>query len=116
AGRLEDAGDALDPQAIAAYKERLEDLRDAEAEAEAHNDPARAARARAEIDAIAGELARGVGLGGRARKASSSAEKARVNVRQRLHDAMTRIAEHSPSLAKHLRQSIKTGAFCSYDP
>ena len=116
AGRLEDAGDALDPQAIAAYKERLEDLRDAEAEAEAHNDPVRAARARAEIDAIAGELARGVGLGGRARKASSTAEKARVNVRQRLHDAMTRIAEHSPALAKHLRQSIKTGAFCSYDP
>jgi tetratricopeptide (TPR) repeat protein len=115
-GLLEDAGDALDAQAIAAYKHRLEDLREAETEATEHNDLARAAAARAEIDALANELARGVGLGGHARKASSTTEKARVNVRQRLLDAMTRIAEHSPALGKHLRQAIRTGTFCSYDP
>jgi hypothetical protein len=116
AGHVEDAGDALDAEAIAAYKRRLEDLREAEAEATEHHDPVRAGRAREEIEALAGELARGVGLGGRGRKASSTAEKARVNVRQRLLDAMTRIAEHSPTLAKHLRQAVRTGAFCSYDP
>ncbi len=116
AGHVEDAGDALDAQAVAAYKRRIEDLRDTCAEAAAHNDPTRAARARAEIEAISEELARGVGLGGRARKSSSTAEKARVNVRQRLLDALTRIGEHSPALAKHLRQAIRTGTFCCYDP
>lgn len=116
AGLVEDAGDVLDAKAIAAYKCRVEDLRDAEAEATGHNDAARAARAREEIEALASELTRGVGLGGRRRKASSTAEKARVNVRQRLLDAMTRIAEHSPALAKHLRQAIRTGIFCCYDP
>jgi hypothetical protein len=115
-GHVEDAGDALDARAIAAYRARLEDLRDAEAEATAHNDPGRAARAREELEAITSELARGVGLGGRARKASSTAEKARVNVRQRLQDAITRIAAHSPALARHLRRSLRTGTFCCYEP
>jgi hypothetical protein len=115
-GHVEDAGDVLDARAIAAYKRRLEDLRETEAEATKNADTLRAARAREEIEALASELAQGVGLGGRGRKASSTAERARVNVRKRLLDAMTRIGEHSPSLAKHLRQSISTGIFCSYDP
>lgn len=115
AGHVEDAGDILDARAIAAYKERLADLREVEAQAEVHNDPVRAGRAREEIEALASELARGAGLGGRSRKAASTTEKARVNVRQRLLDAMTRIAEHSPALAKHLRQTIRTGTFCCYD-
>ncbi len=115
-GHVEDAGEVLDAQAISAYRSRLQDLRDVEAEAASNNDIARVARVRLEIEAITEELARGVGLGGRGRKASSSAEKARVNVRQRLQDAIGRIDAHSPALAKHLRQALRTGAFCCYDP
>ncbi len=115
-GHVEDAGDVLDAQAITAYKRRLEDLRDAEAEASRNNDDHRASRIREEIEALSTELARGVGLGGRGRKASSSAEKARINVRKRLLDAITRIGEHSPALAKHLKRAIRTGTFCSYEP
>ncbi len=115
-GHVEDAGEQLDAQAIAAYKRRLEDLRDVEAEATRHGDTHRAGRVREEIEALTSELSRGVGLGGRGRKASSTAEKARINVRKRLLDVFTRIGEHSPALAKHLRRSIKTGIFCSYDP
>jgi hypothetical protein len=115
-GHVEDAGEVLDARAIAAYKRRLEDLREAETEAMKHNDTERAARVHAEIDALASELAHGVGLGGRARKASSTAEKARINVRKRILDAISRIREHSPALAKHLERSIRTGIFCSYDP
>lgn len=115
-GHVEDAGEAIDAEAITAYKQRLEDLRDAELEASTHGDSTRAARARDEMAAIARELARDVGLGGRARKAASTTEKARVNVRQRLNGAFTRIAEHSPALAKHLRQTVRTGTFCRYDP
>ena len=115
-GHVEDAGDVLDPRAIGAYKRRLEDLREAEAEATEHDDIHRAARVREEIDALASELAKGVGLGGRGRKASSTAEKARINVRKRILDAISRIREHSPALAKHLERSVRTGTFCSYDP
>ena len=88
-GHVEDAGEVLDARAIAAYKRRLEDLRDAEAEATKHDDTHRAARVREEIEALASELAQGVGLGGRGRKASSTAEKARINVRKRILDAIT---------------------------
>lgn len=115
-GHVEDAGEVLDARAIAAYKKRLEDLREAEAEATQNNDTHRATRAREEIEALTTELAQGVGLGGRGRKAASTAEKARINVRKRILDAITRIREHSPALAKHLERSIRTGTFCSYNP
>jgi hypothetical protein len=65
---------------------------------------------------VARELAAGLGLGGRARKVSSNAERARVNVRKRVLDAITRIGEHNPALAKYLEQTVKTGTFCSYRP
>ena len=62
-----DAGPALDSQAKAEYRSRLEDLRAEIEEAEAFNDPERAARAREEMDFIAHELSAAVGLGGRDR-------------------------------------------------
>ena len=76
-----DAGELLDKEAIAEYRERLTRLSRTElAEAESWSDTGRAARARAERDAIANELARGVGLGGRARRASA---RRRARARQR---------------------------------
>ena len=62
-----DAGPALDSQAKAEYRSRLEDLRAEIEEAESFNDPERAARAREEMDFIAHELSAAVGLGGRDR-------------------------------------------------
>ncbi|MDQ3646505.1 MAG: AAA family ATPase, partial [Actinomycetota bacterium] len=64
---LGDAGEILDATAKAAYKRRLEDLREDLEEAQAFNDPERAARAQDEMDALVAQLAAGVGLGGRAR-------------------------------------------------
>jgi tetratricopeptide (TPR) repeat protein len=116
AGHVEDAGEALDRQAIAGYRERLTDLKEQLARAEEWNDEGRAAVAREEIEFLAGELARGVGLGGRPRRAAASSEKARVNVRRRLLDAIDKIAEHSPTLGRHLTWAVKTGTFCVYHP
>jgi hypothetical protein len=111
-----DAGPLLDAEARAAYRDRYEDLEQAIAEAEADNDSARAEKARVERDLLADELARGVGLGGRERRAGAAAERARVNVQRRLKDALDRIAAADPELGRHLSRSLRTGTFCRYDP
>jgi hypothetical protein len=85
-------------------------------EAERFNDVERAARLREELDFIAAELSRAVGLGGRDRKAGSAAERARVNVTRAIRGAVRAIAEHDARLGHHLERSVKTGIFCTYDP
>jgi tetratricopeptide (TPR) repeat protein len=72
---LGDAGTMLDATAKAAYRARLAELRAEIEEAEGGNDPARAAKARDELDFLVAELARAVGLGGRDRRAASHAER-----------------------------------------
>jgi hypothetical protein len=111
-----DAGELLDDEARAAYRERIDELRETIAEAESFGDAGRRERAQAELEALTAELARAVGLGGRARRAGSAAERARVAVQRRLKDALERIAEAAPDLGDHLARTVYTGAFCSYRP
>lgn len=111
-----DAGELLDPTARAAYKRRLADLQDDLEEAERFADLGRAERARHEIDFLTAELARGVGLGGRARRAGSAAERARQNVCRTIAAALKKIADVSPGLGQHLAATVSTGMFCCYDP
>jgi hypothetical protein len=111
-----DAGPRLDGRAIAAYRQRLLDLREELADAEHAADVARAERARAEIDALTDELASAVGLGGRDRRAASAAERARTAVQKRLRDAIRKITDVLPELGVHLEQTVYTGMFCGYLP
>jgi non-specific serine/threonine protein kinase len=113
---LGDAGELLDATAKAAYKARLEDLRSELDEAERFDDPRRAAKAREEIDFLAGELARAVGLGGRDRRAASHSERARLNVTRAIRAAMRNLARADPALGRHLSSTIRTGRYCSYVP
>ena len=110
-----DSGDAvLDERARAVYRERLADLHRELDDAERCNDAGRVARARAELDFIAGELASAVGLGGRGRRAGSPMERARKAVASRIRFSLTHIARVHPALARHLRRYIRTGTFCTY--
>lgn len=111
-----DAGEVLDPQARAAYKQRIEDLRAELEEARAFNDPGRTAQAQAELDFLMQELGRAVGFAGRVRKATSPSERARVNVTRALKTAIEKIGKSHPALGQHLARTIKTGTFCSYTP
>jgi tetratricopeptide (TPR) repeat protein len=111
-----DAGSILDPQAKAAYRRRLADLQEDLDEAKMFNDGERAARAQTEIDFLAQELAAAVGLGGRDRRASSAAERARVRVTLAIRSAMSRIDEAHPALGAHLVETVRTGLYCSYRP
>jgi tetratricopeptide (TPR) repeat protein len=110
------AGEMLDAQARSEYKHRLEELREELAEAQAFNDRFRAGRVQEEIEALAGELARGMGLGGRARKAASHAERARLNVTRAIGSAIKKIGGHDAALGRYLEASVSTGIFCSHAP
>ena len=111
-----DAGEAVDAQAIDSYRLRAQALREQIEEAEQNADLHRAERAREELDALSEELSRSVGAFGRARRAGSNSERARVNVQCRLKDVIERARASAPALAAHLERSLKTGTFCSYRP
>ncbi len=111
-----DAGELLDEAALATYRARVTELREALEEAETWHDAGRAEQARDELEALQDELARAVGLGGRVRRAGGAAERARVNVQRRIKDAIRRATRLDPELGRHLERSIKTGAFCRYEP
>ena len=64
-------------------------------EAEASR-PGAAAPARQELDFLATELARAVGLGGRDRRAASHAERARLNVTRAIKAAMRNLSRRTP--------------------
>ena len=109
------SGDAvLDHRARADYRERLAGLHRELEDAERCNDEGRVARARAEFDFIAGELASAFGLGGRGRRAGSPIERARKAVASRIRFSLAHIARVHPALASHLRRYIRTGTVCSY--
>jgi tetratricopeptide (TPR) repeat protein len=109
-------GPMLDNQARDAYRRRLAELREELEDAEALSDLGRAENLRSEIDFITRELSRAFGLGGRKRSAGDAAERARVNVRRRIKDAIDRIREQAPGAGKYLENTIKTGRYCKYSP
>ncbi|MGH7319993.1 MAG: ATP-binding protein, partial [Candidatus Rokuibacteriota bacterium] len=85
------AAEILDPQARRAYEARIVELEEEIAEAEVRNDTERAARARGESEFLARELSAALGLGGRPRRATDEAERARKAVAWRIRDALRRI-------------------------
>jgi hypothetical protein len=62
------------------------------------------------------QLTAAYGLGGRARRAGSDAERARTAVTARVRDAIRHLAAAHPELGRHLERSIRTGTFCVYEP
>jgi hypothetical protein len=111
-----DCGPALDARAVQGYRRRLLDLREELSEAEAFADGARAERARAEMDLLTRELARAVGLGGRARRTGQAAERARTAVQKRIREAIRRMEHALPGVGRHLDGTVRTGIFCGYFP
>jgi hypothetical protein len=111
------ARDALiDEAAITSYRTRLRELLVEEDDAEGAGDLARAMRARSEREAIEDQLAADLGLGGASRRAPHWVERARKAVRRRIDASLKRIETEHPAAGRHLRRSVRTGAFCTYDP
>jgi len=111
-----DLGEVVDAQARAAYRGRLLELDEQEADADARGDQQRSIALASERDALVAQLSAAYGLGGRARRAGHPAERARTAVTARIRDALRRINAAHPALGAHLRKSVNTGTFCGYHP
>jgi len=109
-----DAGELLDLRARSAYRARVKALEPMIAEAERTGAGERARTARAELDFIATELARAVGLGGRLRRAGSRSERLRQSVTKRVREAIQRIADQDPEVGGYLGQQVRTGVYCCF--
>jgi tetratricopeptide (TPR) repeat protein len=110
------ADEVLDDRAKAAYRRRLAELDSDIDEAEANGDTYRAAKARAEKDALLAQLSAAVGLGGRDRRLGDERERARKAVAARIRDAIDHIGHADPALGQHLRTAVQTGTWCTYAP
>lgn len=110
------AGDVLDARARAVYRARLAELRAEQEEARDWNDPERAARRTAEIDALLRELGAALSRGGRPRRVAGDAERARISVTRALRAAIARIAEVDAEAGAHLAATVRTGTYCCYRP
>jgi hypothetical protein len=109
-------GDVIDRQALAAYRKRLAEI-DAElAEFRQWGDAARIERLEDEREALLAEVRLATGLGGRPRQVGGTPERARVAVRKAVAAAIERIADVDASLGRLLRDCVRTGARCIYDP
>ncbi|MFP3899751.1 MAG: hypothetical protein ACLFXM_02770 [Acidimicrobiia bacterium] len=106
----------IDEQARDAYRRRLAEVEDDIEEAARTNDLGRLELAQRDRDYLVAELAQAVGLGGRSRATGGTAERARTSVTRSLRYAITRLAEHHPTLATHLERAVRTGTYCSYTP
>ena len=100
---LGSAGPLLDGAAIAAYRARLQRLKAAGGPAD-------------EIAFLEAELGAGAGRGGRERFAGRAAEKARVNLTQRIRAAIQRLAAADEALGRYLADHVRTGLSCRFEP
>lgn len=113
---LGDAGEVLDADARTAYRRRVEQLRADCEEALGCDAYDRAEALQAEIDQLVAQLAQAFGLGGRARRASSAAERARLNVTRAIRSAIHRIEEVLPDAGAALDRHVRTGLYSTYQP
>ena len=97
--------------------QRLGDLDGELAEAEENADLGRLERLRAERSMLAGELAGALGLGGRV--PGSPATRPSGPARPSPCASARRVKHHraqDEALARHLRNTVRTGRLCSYEP
>jgi hypothetical protein len=113
---VNDAGPVIDARATWEYRGRLDELRSELEEASQWADLERAASIQREIELINRELASAYGLNGHRRRLDDQIERMRKAVKNRIHDAIVRIAKQNPVLGRHLTNAIRTGLLCRYSP
>lgn len=108
-------GALVDASAGAAYEHRLAALPAEVAAAEAAGDRVGAAVARGEHDVLQAELAE-LRAGDPTGPRPTALERARRVVATRIRLAVDRVEEVDAAAGRHLRNAVRTGTFCSYEP
>jgi uncharacterized membrane protein YccC len=108
--------DMLDDRARNEFRARVQAIEEDLEEARSFNDLGRIERLEQERDAILAELRVATGLGGRSRKLKDPSERARKAVSARIRESIQRIAEAHPTAGEHFADTVRTGAFCCYEP
>lgn len=111
-----DTGLVLDERARREYEARLIELQQELADAEDDHDRGRAEKAGMEMELLLAQLTAATGLGGRGRRAGSSTDRIRSAVTWRIRAAIKRIDAQHPELGAHLRDAVRTGTWCAYQP
>jgi hypothetical protein len=111
-----DHGDVIDRRALASYRRRLAEIDAGLDEAHDWSDNGRSEALAVEREAILEQVAAATGLGGRQRRTGASAERARIAVRKAIASAIARIDDRDAATAKLLRDTIRTGSACTYEP
>lgn len=114
--RGEDAGEILDDKAKNTYRHAILELKEELELAKQAGQETRAEEIEEEIDALVRQLREGFGLYGRARRAASTTERARLNVSRAIRAAIEKVSEGDLEFSKLLGSTIRTGTFCSYVP
>jgi tetratricopeptide (TPR) repeat protein len=104
----------IDDEARDAYRRRLAEVDEDIDDATRLNDLGRIELAQRDREYLIAELTSAAGLGGRHRTTGGSTERARTSVTRSIRYALGRLAEHHPTVAAHLDQSVNTGTYCAY--
>jgi hypothetical protein len=94
----------------------LQSIDDELREAEQNEDTGRREILTAEKEWLLDELKSDTAFQGHLRRFAAEPEKARKAVSHAIDRALGRIKEHHPVLANHLREHIKLGIACRYEP
>ena len=113
---VEQGIELIDQKAKEDYQQKILNLQEDIAEAENMNKVGEVSKLQEEYDTLLEHLTSSLGIDGKARKTSSSIDKARSAVTWRIRSSIKKLQEVHPSLGKHLSASVKTGTFCAYRP
>lgn len=110
------AHELIDQEAMASIKTRLKECQEELEEAVNNNDIASETHYREEIRKLEDYLSASINLSGNPRKSPDATEKTRKNVTIAITRSLNAIQKQHDSLGRHLRNSIRTGAYLIYSP
>jgi hypothetical protein len=106
-----------DPEAMAAYRARYEDLKAEIEEARANNDSGRESKLQEEMEDLAAQIQRDRGPGGKLRREADDRDKVRKAVLAALRRTVFEIRKYDRRLAEHLQPpTLKRGWNPCYGP
>lgn len=112
--RRHDGSSLEDRRSLEEYRRHWRDLSEQLADAERDHDLGRVAAIREQLEAFERLVRSATAPGGRSRRFTDEAERARQAVQKAIAGCIRRIRRGHPRLADHLETHVKTGSTCCY--